>query len=346
MTSVPLVDIRGLRVEFGPSAHPFPAVDGVDLAIQAGEIVGLVGESGSGKSVTALALMGLVDFPGRVRAERLAFAGRDIFAMNASARRALAGRGIAMIFQDPLASLDPCYTVGYQLGETIRLHGNAEERASAAVRRARALALLREVEIPDPAARLRAFPHQLSGGMAQRVMIASAIAGRPRLLIADEPTTALDVTVQAQVLALLGRLRAQHAMALRLITHDLAVVSETADRVVVMYAGQVLETGVVPDIFEAPLHPYTQALLGALPEHNVDRARLATIPGIVPGVYDRPTGCLLAPRCRYAVERCRALRPALEPVGRGNVRCYFPLDVHGRPTRGWESARAATAATA
>jgi dipeptide transport system ATP-binding protein len=341
MTSAPLVDIRRLRVEFGPAAHPFPAVDGVDLAIHAGEIVGLVGESGSGKSVTALALMGLVDFPGRVRAERLAFAGRDILGMDAGERRALAGRGIAMIFQDPLASLDPCYTVGYQLDETIRLHGNAEERASAQMRRTRALALLREVEIPDPAARLRAFPHQLSGGMAQRVMIASAIAGRPRLLIADEPTTALDVTVQAQVLALLARLRAEHAMALLLITHDLAVVSETADRVIVMYAGQVMETGAVPGIFETPLHPYTQALLDALPEHNLDRARLATIPGVVPGAYDRPAGCLLAPRCRYAVERCRAERPPLEPVGGGSARCHFPLDAHGRPTRDWEAARMA-----
>jgi len=343
MTSAPLVDIRGLRVEFGSAAHPFPAVDGVDLAIDAGEIVGLVGESGSGKSVTALALMGLVDFPGRVYAERLAFGGRDILAMDAGERRALAGRGIAMIFQDPLASLDPCYTVGYQLDETMRLHGNAEERASAAVRRARALALLREVEIPDPAARLRAFPHQLSGGMAQRVMIASAIAGRPQLLIADEPTTALDVTVQAQVLELLARLRAEHAMALLLITHDLAVVSESADRVVVMYAGQVMETGAVPAIFEVPLHPYTQALLDALPEHNLDRARLATIPGVVPGAYDRPAGCLLAPRCRYAVERCRAQRPPLEPVGRGSARCHFPLDAQGRPTRDWKVVRAGVA---
>ena len=341
MKSASLVDIRGLRVEFGPTAHPFPAVDGVDLAIDAGEIVGLVGESGSGKSVTALALMGLVDFPGRVRAERLVFAGRDVLAMRASEQRALAGRGIAMIFQDPLASLDPCYTVGYQLEETIRLHGNAEERSSSAIRRTRAVSLLREVEIPDPAARLRAFPHQLSGGMAQRVMIASAIAGRPRLLIADEPTTALDVTVQAQVLALLARLRAEHAMALLLITHDLAVVSETADRVVVMYAGQVMETGAVPEIFEAPLHPYTQALLDALPEHNLDRARLATIPGVVPGAYDRPAGCLLAPRCRYALERCHVQRPALEPVGRGSARCHFPLDAEGRPTRDWEAERAA-----
>jgi dipeptide transport system ATP-binding protein len=194
------------------------------------------------------------------------------------------------------------------------------------------------VELTDPAARVRAFPHQLSGGMAQRVMIAIAIAGRPRLLIADEPTTALDVTVQAQVLALLMRLRREHAMALLLITHDLAVVAETADRVVVMYAGQVMETGAAPTIFEAPLHPYTQALLDALPEHNLDRTRLRTIPGVVPGAHDRPSGCLLAPRCAFAVERCVALRPTLERIGEASARCHFPLDAHGRPTRGWRKA--------
>ena len=321
----PLVDIANLRIEFGPLARPIIAVDGVDLTIEAGEIVGLVGESGSGKSVTALALMNLIDDPGRVRADRMAFAGRDLIAASASERRSLAGRGIGMIFQDPLTSLDPCYTVGYQLDEALRLSGNREERTSAAARRARALALLREVEIPDPIARLRAYPHQLSGGMAQRVMIAIALAGRPQLLIADEPTTALDVTVQAQVLALLTRLRREHTMAILLITHDLAVVAETADRVVVMYAGQVMETGAVPAIFESPQHPYTQALLDALPEHNVDRARLRTIPGVVPGAFDRPAGCLLAPRCSYAAARCIATRPALAGSAARAVRCHFPL---------------------
>jgi dipeptide transport system ATP-binding protein len=320
-----LVEIEDLRIDFGTIGRPVPAVEGVDLSIGTAEIVGLVGESGSGKSVTALALLGLVDYPGRVQARRLAFAGRDLQALTDDERRALAGRDIAMIFQDPLASLDPCYTVGYQLDEALSLHGTADERANADARRARAVELLREVEIADPVARLRAYPHQLSGGMAQRAMIAMAIAGRPQLLIADEPTTALDVTVQAQVLALLMRLRREHAMAVLLITHDLAVVAETADRVVVMYAGQVMETAGVPELFDAPRHPYTQALLEALPEHNLDRARLRTIAGVVPGAFDRPGGCLLAPRCVYVQPRCVAERPALTVDGARAVRCHFPL---------------------
>ena len=323
----PLVELRDLRVDFGTPSRPLPAVEGVDLSIEAAEIVGLVGESGSGKSVTALALMGLVDPPGRVSAKCMRFAGAELGRMPDEARRRIAGRDLAMIFQDPHASLDPCYTVGYQLDEAIRLHGDAQERADAKARRERACALLREVDIREPAARLRAYPHQLSGGMAQRVMIAIALAGRPRLLIADEPTTALDVTVQAQVLALLLRLRDELGMAILLITHDLAVVAETADRVVVMYAGQVMETGAVPDIFDVPRHPYTQALLDALPEHEPGRTRLRTIPGVVPGALQRPPGCLLAPRCARAAERCTASRPSLHALGpRSTVRCWFPLD--------------------
>jgi dipeptide transport system ATP-binding protein len=321
-----LVEIRDLRVDFGTPARPLPAVDGIDLSIGAGEIVALVGESGSGKSVTALALMGLVDVPARVAAQRIAFAGRDLLQMRAAERRALAGRGIAMIFQDPHASLDPCYTVGNQLDEALRFHGNAQERASKTARRERSLALLGEVEIADAAARLRSYPHQLSGGMAQRVMIAIALAGRPRLLIADEPTTALDVTVQAQVLALLMRVRDERAMAILLITHDLAVVAETADRAVVMYAGQVMETGTVPALFDAPCHPYTRALLDASPGHGAARERLRTIPGVVPGAAHRPPGCLLAPRCAFAAERCTAERPAMRRIaGQASVRCHFAL---------------------
>jgi dipeptide transport system ATP-binding protein len=330
-----VLEIEQLRVEFGDEASPLIAVDGVDLLLEAGEIVGCVGESGSGKSVMALAIMGLVDFPGRVRAKRLAFAGHNLLNMSAAERRAVIGKDIAMIFQDPLASLNPCFTVAFQLSEALRVHGTEAERKSGRMRRAKAVELLQQVEIPDAETRLNAFPHQLSGGMAQRVMIAMAIACQPRLLIADEPTTALDVTVQAQVLDLLCRLQRERGMALLLITHDLAVVAETAQRVVVMYAGQQVETGPVPAIFEAPQHPYTQALLAALPEHNQQRARLNAIPGIVPGQYDRPTGCLLSPRCEYAVERCRKEQPALVgPAGR-KVRCHFPLDAQGRPTRGW-----------
>jgi len=320
-----LLEIEDLCVEFGTPQRPVRAVEGIDLAIDAAEVVGLVGESGSGKSVTALALLGLVDYPGRVHAKRMQFAGHDLMTASADARRALAGRDIAMIFQDPLTSLDPCYTVGFQLVEALKLHGSASEQTDAAIRHERAVALLREVEIADPLARLRAYPHQLSGGMAQRVMIAMAIAGRPKLLIADEPTTALDVTVQAQVLALLMRLRREHRMAVLLITHDLAVVAETADRVVVMYAGQVMETGPVPALFEAPRHPYTRALLEALPEHNFDRARLKTIPGVVPGAFDRPSGCLLSPRCEFATERCVVERPRLAGDAARAVRCHFPL---------------------
>ena len=326
-----LLEIEGLSVQFGSEAAPFVAVDDVNLTLDAGEILGCVGESGSGKSVTALALMGLIDFPGRVRAKRMLFAGRDLLALSDRARRALIGKDIAMIFQDPLASLNPCYTVAFQLMETVRIH----EGGGAKARRARALELLQQVEIADAAARLDTYPHQLSGGMAQRVMIAMAIACNPKLLIADEPTTALDVTVQAQILDLLVELQRQRGMALLLITHDLAVVAETAHRVVVMYAGQQVETGPVPQIFETPQHPYTQALLAALPEHNVGRARLQAIPGVVPGQHDRPSGCLLSPRCLYAGERCRREQPPLAGQQDRLVRCHFALDAAGRPTHGW-----------
>ena len=330
-----LLDIQSLTVQFGTELAPFKAVDGVDFAIDAGEIVGVVGESGSGKTVTALALMGLIDFPGRVRARSMVFNGRDLTTISDRERRALVGKDIAMIFQDPLASLNPCFTVAFQLMETLRIHGSDEERRNRATRRARALELLEQVEISDATVRLDAYPHQLSGGMAQRVMIAMAIACNPRLLIADEPTTALDVTVQAQVLALLARLQRERDMALILITHDLALVAETAQRVVVMYAGQEVETGPVHEVFATPRHPYTQALLAALPEHNEDKARLTAIPGMVPGQHDRPTGCLFSPRCAYAVARCRREMPPLAERAGRRARCHFPLDAQGRPTGGW-----------
>jgi len=312
-----LLEVQDLGVEFGA----FRAVDNVSLHVDAGEVLGIVGESGSGKSVTALALMGLIDEPGRVHAQRLMFDGRDLQTMPLKERRGLLGRDIAMIFQDPMASLNPCFTVEYQLVETLRLHEGGSRKAL----RARALELLKQVEIPDAQRRLSAFPHQLSGGMSQRVMVAMAIACNPRLLIADEPTTALDVTIQAQMLALLIKLQRERGMALVLITHDLGVVAEVAQRVLVMYAGQVVETARVPEIFEAPRHPYTEALLSALPEHNIGQRRLRSMGGIVPGAFDRPAGCLLSPRCPYVQPRCRAERPALDGDIGAQARCFYPL---------------------
>ncbi|MBI3526135.1 MAG: ATP-binding cassette domain-containing protein [Betaproteobacteria bacterium] len=326
-----LLEIQNLRVEFGPEKSPFRAVDNLDLNMEQGEIVGIVGESGSGKSVTALSMMGLIDYPGRVRAERMTFAGRDLLGMPERERNSMLGKDIAMIFQDPMTSLNPCFTVAYQLMETLRVHQGGSKKEL----RAQALALLQQVEIPDPETRLNAYPHQLSGGMSQRVMVAMAIACNPRLLIADEPTTALDVTVQAQMLELLLQLQRERGMALMLISHDLSVIAQTAQRVVVMYAGQVMEAGRVPDIFNAPQHPYTQALLASLPEYNVGRERLKTIPGVVPGQYDRPGGCLLNPRCSYAADVCRTTRPALSTTpatSAAQVRCHFPLGSDGLPT--------------
>lgn len=323
-----LLEIKNLTVEFGSEKSPFRAVDNVCMEIEKGEVLGVVGESGSGKSVTAKALMGLIDWPGRVVAEKLEFDGQDLQTMPDRQRRKITGREIAMVFQEPMTSLNPCFTTGFQIAEALKIH----EGGSRAVRHARALELLEQVGIPDPQARLRAFPHQLSGGMSQRVMIAMAIACNPRLLIADEPTTALDVTIQAQIIDLLLNLQRQRQMALILITHDLALVAEAAHRIVVMYAGQVVETGPVPEIFESPRHPYTAALLEALPERSVGADRLKTIPGVVPGQFDRPTGCLLNPRCRFATDRCRQQVPQLEtdPDGR-QVRCHTPLDAEGKP---------------
>ncbi|MGZ5131689.1 MAG: ABC transporter ATP-binding protein [Caldimonas sp.] len=322
MTS--LLEVERLSVEFGAPGAALQAVDDVSFSVATGEVVGIVGESGSGKSVTALAVLGLVDAPGRVRAERLAFDGRDLRAMAAKERRSLLGGDIAMIFQDPMTSLNPSFSVAFQLMETIALHEGGSRKA----RRARALQLLKDVEIPDAERRLDAFPHQLSGGMSQRVMLAMAIACNPRFLIADEPTTALDVTIQAQMLALLLKLQRERGMTLLLITHDLGVVAEVAERVLVMYAGQLVETAAVPAIFETPHHPYPEALLAALPERNAGKRRLQSLGGVVPGAFDRPAGCLLAPRCAYARERCQAERPGLYELGAGRARCFFPLPSH------------------
>jgi dipeptide transport system ATP-binding protein len=319
-SAMPLLEIRNLTVEF-PTLHgAFKAVDAVDLTVEEGEIVAIVGESGSGKSVSMLAVMGLLPWTARVRADRLAFDGRDLTRLSRAARRQIRGKDMAMIFQEPMTSLNPCFTVGFQLIEAIRAH----EDASRTEARERAIALLDQVGIPSPESRLRAYPHQLSGGMSQRVMIAMAIACNPRLLIADEPTTALDVTIQAQILDLLLELQQQRGMALILITHDMAVVAETAQNVVVQYAGQQAEVQEVRGLFDDPMHPYTEALLAALPERATAR-RLPTIPGVVPGAGDRPSGCLFHPRCRNATRYCVANEPPLGDGPRGKVRCHYPL---------------------
>src|SRR5690606_31672961 len=258
-----LLEIRNLSVRFG-AADAVPVVDGLDLTVDRGEVLAIVGESGSGKSVTMMALMGLIDAPGIVRADSLRFDGHDMLRLRGRQRRKVVGKDLAMVFQDPMTALNPSYTVGFQIEEVLRQHLGLKGRAA----RVRALQLLERVEIPGAASRLDAYPHQLSGGMSQRVAIAMAIAAEPKLLIADEPTTALDVTIQAQIMDLLLDLQRSEGMGLVLITHDLAVVAETAQRVCVMYAGQAVEIGRVPTLFDAPTHPYTEALLKAIPEHS------------------------------------------------------------------------------
>ncbi len=268
-----------------------------------------------------MAMMGLLDGQGTVTAEQMLFDGQELSALTARQKRKIIGKDIAMIFQDPMTALNPSYTVGFQIEEVLKVHIGLDRKA----RRQRAIELMREVEIPDPERRLSAYPHQLSGGMSQRVAIAMAIACEPRLLIADEPTTALDVTIQAQIMDLLLRLQKERGMALLMITHDLAVVSEVAQRVVVMYAGQVAETGAVRDVFFEPAHPYTRALIASIPESCRGSRRLSTLPGMVPGQYDRPSGCLLSPRCPIAQQRCVVERPELISYGDRAVRCHTPL---------------------
>ena len=316
-----LLEIENLCVDFPSTNSVMHAVDGVTLSLEAGDVLGVVGESGSGKSVTMMALMGLVPYPGRVRADKLSFDGRDLMNLSTSERSRLTGKDVAMIFQDPTTSLNPCFTIGFQLAETLKLHLGLDKRAA----QRRCIELLEQVGIPAPESRLKDYPHQMSGGMNQRVMIAMAIACNPKLLIADEPTTALDVTIQAQILDLLQSLQRERGMALVLITHNMGVVSEMAQRVAVMYAGQIMEERSAQDLFENPQHPYTQALMSALPERSDGQRRLTTIPGMVPGLYDRPSGCLFAPRCNRASEICRAQRPVLRAWQAGQVCCQHPL---------------------
>ena len=295
--------MRGLRTRFGEVR----AVDGIDFSLQRGRTLGIVGESGCGKSVTALSIMGLVPAPGRVAAGEVLFDGEDLLKASAARMRDLRGDKLSMIFQEPMTSLNPAFTVGDQIAEALLTHGKCSKAES----RVRAIAMLHHVRIPSPERRAKDYPHQLSGGMRQRVMIAMALACNPQLLIADEPTTALDVTIQAQILDLMRALREELGTSIILITHDLGVIAELADDVIVMYAGQVVERCTVERLFAEPQHPYTVGLLGSIPRLHLAQERLSAIEGFVPDAARLPAGCRFHPRCPFVVEKCRTEVPIL-----------------------------------
>jgi peptide/nickel transport system ATP-binding protein len=314
-----LLTVDGLRVEFPTRHGTLVAVDTISLSIAPGEVLGVVGESGAGKSLTGAAVIGLIDPPGRIGAGEIHLGGRRIDNLPADALRRIRGREIGAVFQDPLTSLNPLYTVGRQLVETITTH----LELSAGAARARALALLAEVGIPAPERRFDHYPHQFSGGMRQRVVIALALCAQPRLIIADEPTTALDVSIQAQIIALLKRLCREHGTAVLLITHDMGVIAETADRVAVMYAGRIVEVGPVADVIHRPQHPYTRGLMGSIPSIVAERADLAQIDGSMPRLSAIPPGCAFHPRCPQAFARCQRERPELLAAGATRAACWL-----------------------
>jgi peptide/nickel transport system ATP-binding protein len=324
----PLLAIRDLRTYFRTPAGVARSVDGVSLDVGAGETVGLVGESGCGKSVTAMSVLRLIQPPGRIEpGSRIMFEGRDLVTIPEPELRSIRGRRIAMIFQEPMSALNPVFTVGDQIAEVVRVHAQGTRRQAFD----RAIAMLELMGIPSPAERARQYPHQLSGGMRQRVMIAMALVLEPALVIADEPTTALDVTIQAQILELLGDLQRRLGTSILMITHDLGVVAETAQRVVVMYAGEVVEQATVAELFARPHHPYTEGLLAAMPRLGQSRDRLAVIPGTVPPPTAWPTGCRFRDRCAYSWERCEREHPPLYDVGAGHAsRCHLAVEPERR----------------
>jgi oligopeptide/dipeptide ABC transporter ATP-binding protein len=326
----PLLEVKGLRTSFYTRDGIVRAVDGIDFHVDRGEIMGLVGESGCGKSVTSLSIMRLVARPGRIESGEIFFDGKDLLKVTDDEMRRIRGDQISMIFQQPTSSLNPVWDVGKQIEEVLRIHRGMKGK----VAHDRAEALLRMVGIPDPARRLKNFPHEMSGGMAQRVMIAMALACEPELLIADEPTTALDVTIQAQILDLMRNLRDETGTAIVLITHDLGVVAEMCDRVAVMYAGEIVEQTDVVSLFRRPLHPYTKGLIGSIPVVGAVQDELAVIPGTVPNLIDLPKGCRFAPRCAARIEEEVAIadevHPVLLPVRQGHdVRCWLYHDAAG-----------------
>ncbi len=319
-----LLEVRGLKTHFATDEGWVHAVDGVDLHVDAGETLGVVGESGSGKSVTAFTVMGLLQRPpAKIVAGEVTWRGRDLLKASPSEMRAIRAREIAMVFQEPMTSLNPVYTVGAQIAEVVRLHQGLGRRAAME----RAAAMLELVRIPNAVRRVNDYPHQFSGGMRQRVMIAMALSCNPKLLIADEPTTALDVTIQAQILDLITGLKEQVGMSVMLITHAMGVIAETAQRVVVMYAGQVVEEAPVEELFRAPRHPYTQGLIRSIPRIDMEathRKRLEAIAGTVPSLLEPAVGCRFAPRCPHAMAVCVASTPLLRDVGSGHrVACVL-----------------------
>jgi peptide/nickel transport system ATP-binding protein len=320
----PLLDIRGLKTQFATDDGMVRAVDGVDIAIGRGETVGVVGESGCGKTVTAMSVLKLIAMPpGRIVAGQILWQGRDLIPLESDQMDDIRTKEIAMVFQEPMTSLNPVYTIGEQIAEGVRRH----EKLSRGAALEKTVEMLRLVQIPNPAKRIDDYPHQFSGGMRQRVMIAMALSCSPKLLIADEPTTALDVTIQAQILELLADMKSRFGMAVMLITHAMGVVAETAQRVVVMYAGRVIEEAPVEELFANPRHPYTQGLIRSIP--RIDRAattkkRLEAIPGVVPSLINPPPGCRFAPRCRHAMPACRLAVPPLLDLGGGHkVACIL-----------------------
>lgn len=315
----PVLSVRDLQVEFVTRRGVLKAIDRISFDIARGEVLGVVGESGAGKSVTGSAIIGLIDPPGRISGGEIYLSGARIDNLPPEEMRKVRGKRIGMIFQDPLTSLNPLYRVSDQLVETIRTHTTL----SAPAARKRAIDLLAEVGIPAPEKRIDSYPHEFSGGMRQRVVIALALCVEPELIIADEPTTALDVSVQAQIIALLKRLGRDHGTAIMLVTHDMGVIAETADRVAVMYAGRIAEIGPVRDVVQEPLHPYAQGLMGAIPSLAGETDRLVQIPGAMPRLSAIPVGCAFNPRCAHAFERCRVERP--EPLAHGTrrVACHL-----------------------
>jgi peptide/nickel transport system ATP-binding protein len=318
----PLLEVKNLRVEFPTRRGTLVALDDISFDIAPGEILGVVGESGAGKSLTGSAIIGLLDPPGRVASGEIRFDGRRIDNLPYEEMRKVRGRQIGAIFQDPLTSLNPLYTIGRQLVETIQTH----LPVNAAEARKRAIRLLEETGIPAAAARIDQYPHQFSGGMRQRVVIALALAAEPKLIVADEPTTALDVSIQAQIISLLKRLCKEHGAAVMLVTHDMGVIAETCDRVAVMYAGRVAEIGPVHDVIHSPSHPYTAGLMGSIPAMDDDRERLLQIDGAMPRLTAIPSGCAFNPRCPRVFERCRVERPELIDAGRTRAACWLHAD--------------------